>query len=311
MTTTIEWVARPGTIPESWNVTTGCTPISEGCRHCYAERMSHRLQGRAGYPEAPHQFDVTLHPDRLEQPLRWKKPRTVFVVSMGDLFHKFVPPDYIIHVYEIMAACPQHTFMVLTKRPDRIVPVLYGQEGGFYLGGGDYLPNVWHLTSAENQETADIRVPELLKLRGASCGWPVLGVSVEPMLGPVDISHWLKYEWIDCMDGAKVKRASSMELDWIICGGESGPGARPMHPEWAQGLRDQCQESGTAYFMKQWGAWFPRSQWEDNPDLVLPDDDAVNDSSVHTWDDGELSHRVGKQRAGRLLDGLKWNQWPI
>ena len=314
--TKIEWTHRPGTTGVTWNPVTGCTKISAGCKNCYAERMSKRLAGRCGYPEAPHQFDVTLHPDRLDQPLKWKKPRTIFVCSMSDLFHRDVPIDYIIHVYQIIAACPQHTFIVLTKRPERITEVLYGEEAGWYLGGGDYLPNVWHMASAENQETADRRIPELLKLRDASCGWPVLGVSVEPMLGLVDLTEYLTIDGCHTMpDGSKYpalccSSSCGTKLDFVIAGGESGPGARPMHSAWVQGLRDQCQESGTDYFMKQWGEWFPRNQWEYSPDLVLPDDDAVHDGNTYVWNDGELSHRVGRKAAGYLLDGIEWHEMP-
>lgn len=240
MATKIEWVRNSdGTRGETWNPVTGCTKISPGCAHCYAERIARRLAGRCGYPEAPHHFDVTLHPDKLNDPLKWKKPQTIFVCSMSDLFHESVPADYITHIYEVMAASPQHTFIVLTKRPERIVSVLYGEEGRWYLGGGDYLPNVWHMTSAENQETANNRIPELLKLYDISWGWPVLGVSVEPMLGAIDLSESIGI------------RKYLPALDWVICGGESGPGARPMREEWARDLRDQCREAGAPFFFKQ------------------------------------------------------------
>lgn len=281
MPTKIEYVT------DTWNPVTGCTPVSSGCKNCYARRMAKRLAGRCGYP-ADEPFKVTLHPDRLEQPLKWKKPRRIFVCSMGDLFHPDVPADYITAIYDVMGAASKHTFIVLTKRPERIDPVLYGEDGRWHYGGGDYLPNVWHLTTAENQEMADKRIPILLKLREASSGWPVLGVSVEPMLGPISF-RWAKWEpWKPLrnnhLDGLR-------RLNWIICGGESGPGARPMPPEWPRELKDQCREAGVPFFFKSWGEWVSPSQGDgigitDNP------------------------RKVGKKRAGRLLDGREWNEYP-
>ena len=181
----------------------------------------------------------------MEAPLHWRKPRTVFVCSMSDLFHPLVRPEVIHDAYLVMSACPQHTFIVCTKRPGRIVPVLY-DEPGYYLGGGDYLPNVWHLVSTENQEQADIRIPELLKLRNASQGWTVLGVSAEPLLEQVDLTKWLP---------ALVRHGQyhheAGDLSWAIAGCETGPHARPMKLSWARDMRDQCKESGVPFFMKK------------------------------------------------------------
>ena len=317
--TTIEWLQRPGTIGESWSPITGCSPVSEGCRNCWAKRMSYRLAGRAGYPEAPHQFDVTLHPDRLDQPLRWKKPRTVFVVSMGDLFHGDVEWTYMADVWDVMAETPQHTYLVLTKRPQNALEFMMD----FYLPSpyykGAVLPNVWLGVTAETQEMADERIPILLQIPAA-----VRFVSVEPCLSAVDLERWLvscegcgnqgstgyitRYD--DQLCRACSKGAEGPSLDWTIVGGESGPGARPMHPDWAKGLRNQCQEAGTPYFFKQWGAWFPRSQWEHNPELVLPDDEECLRNGATLFITSDISHRVGKKAAGRLLDGRQWNEWP-
>jgi len=273
--TAIEWTDY------SWNPVTGCTKVSAGCAHCYGARMAKRLAGRCGYPEAPHEFDVTLHPERLRDPLHWKKPRRVFVCSMGDLFHPDVPADFIAQVYGIMALCEQHTFIVLTKRPERIVPVLYGSEDeGGYLGGGDYFPNIWHMTTTENQEAADRRIPELLKLRYASRGWPVLGISVEPMLGPVRLFGFASSTW----------GVIGKTIDWVICGGETGPGARPMLEEWPRSLLSQCQDADVPFFFKSWGAW------------------------VHQYDEpgtgNPIYECVGKEKSGRLLDGREWNEYP-
>lgn len=306
--TKIEWTEM------TWNPVTGCAKVSKGCRNCYAERMARRLAGRFGYPEAPHYFDVTLHPDRQEQPLHWHKPRTVFVCSMGDLFHEAVPATFITEVYEVMDMCQQHTFQVLTKRPDRIIPVLYGEEGGWYFGGGDYSPNIWHLVSAENQEAADRRIPELLKLRGMSGGWPVLGMSCEPLLGPVDLSDYL----IDGAIRATLLGGGYQEgVDWVIAGGESGPGARPMHPGWVQSLRDQCQAAGVPFFFKQWGAWVPfgQGQGETIPERAQRCWLDIRGQSNPTYSammyEPSALFRVGKKAAGRELDGQTYDEMPI
>ena len=247
-----------------WNPVSGCTPISEGCQNCYAKRMANRLRGRCGYP-ADDPFRVTLHPEKLEEPLKWKKPRRVFVCSMGDLFHEQVPDEYIAKVWEVMSNASQHTFLVLTKRPQRMKDFLarlgwyihdrdgYPMEAVLDEGGKYTLKNVWLGVTAENQQRADERIPILLQIPAA-----VRFVSIEPMLGPVVIPE----EW----------------PDWVICGGETGPGARPIHPDWVRSLRDQCQVAGTPFFFKSWGEW--------------------------------AEHKVGKKKAGRLLDGRTWDEIP-
>jgi len=185
--TKIEWTEY------SWNPVTGCTPASEGCKNCYAKRMATRLKGRYGYPE-DEPFKVTLHPEKLKEPLKWKKPRRVFVCSMGDLFHEQVPDEYIAKVWEVMNNASQHTFLVLTKRPQRMKDFLarlgwyihdrdgYPMEAVLDEGGKYTLKNVWLGVTAENQQRADERIPILLQIPAA-----VRFVSIEPMLGPVVI----------------------------------------------------------------------------------------------------------------------------
>lgn len=185
--TKIEWTEY------SWNPVTGCTPASEGCQNCYAKRMATRLKGRYGYPE-DEPFKVTLHPEKLKEPLKWKKPRRVFVCSMGDLFHEQVPDEYIAKVWEVMSNASQHTFLVLTKRPQRMKDFLarlgwyihdrdgYPMEAVLDEGGKYTLKNVWLGVTAENQQRADERIPILLQIPAA-----VRFVSIEPMLGPVVI----------------------------------------------------------------------------------------------------------------------------
>lgn len=231
----IGWLNIPGTTGETWNPITGCTKVSEGCKHCYAERMSKRLAGRFGYP-ADEPFRVTLHTDRLEEPLRWRKPRTVFVCSMGDLFHEDVGDATIQQVFTRMKFAPRHTFIVLTKRADRMLAVLtaYSQPGWGQFG---QCRNIWLGVTAENQQRADERIPLLLQ-----CPAAVRFVSIEPMLGAVNILDYVR---------GYGRFQSSTALDWIIVGGETGPGARPMQADWARSVRDQCKAASVPFFFKQ------------------------------------------------------------
>jgi protein gp37 len=308
VSTKIEWTQ------ETWNVVSGCTKISPGCAHCYAERMARRLAGRCGYPERPHHFDVTLHPDKLDLPLKWRRPRTVFVCSMSDLFHEDVPRDFIDDVFGIMrrsflstfkdgfSTGQHHIFQVLTKRPERMAKYLEH----YYALNHEYhpWPNIWLGVTAENQRAADERIPVLLQIPAA-----VRFVSVEPMLGAVGLSPYLPYMTdsgaLDPNTGAGIN-VEVPGLDWVICGGESGPGARPMHPDWARGLRDQCQAAGVPFFFKQWGAWSHDSMHIVNKQpgkYAFAKMDYPGYKSL-------LFARVGKKRAGRLLDGREWNEMP-
>ena len=240
-TTKIEWTDK------TWNPVTGCTPISPGCAHCYAKRMAKRLAGRCGYPQAPHEFDVTLHPDRLDEPAQWRKPARVFVCSMSDLFHDDVPRKFIHGVFDVMINTPQHTFQVLTKRPERMAHIV---QEYFYLrdiNGYDRTSpgkNIWFGVTAENQEQADARIPLLLEIPAV-----VRFVSIEPMLGPVGLTKPVR----PMCDGKPCWPCSEsmlFGLDWVICGGETGPGARPFDVMWAASLLDQCSDAGVPFFYK-------------------------------------------------------------
>jgi protein gp37 len=249
--TKIEWTDK------SWNPITGCSPVSEGCRNCYAKRMANRLRGRYGYPK-DEPFRVTFHPDRLDEPLRWKKPSRIFVVSMGDLFHKDVDHFKIAKIWNIAHQCQKHIFLFLTKRPDRLkswtlvksevahIPPIYGEI---------WPNNCWLGVSVENQKTADERIPILLQIPAAK-----RFVSVEPMLGQVDIKSYFPgtvwYGFRESPSGVKIIQG----LDWVCCGGETGPGARPMHPDWVRSLLNQCQVAGVPFFFKKWGDWFLKTQ---------------------------------------------------
>ena len=288
--TKIEWCATV------WNSATGCTPISPGCANCYAARMAKRLAGRCGYPKK-EPFKVTLHPERLTEPFSWRKPRRVFVSSMGDLFHKDVPMGHILDVLTCATACDQHTFIFLTKRPRRMKEAF--EEYKSYLRVSiRALKNIWLGVSVENQKAADERIPVLLQTPTA-----VRFISCEPLLGPVDLSPYIS------------------KLDWIISGGESGPSARPMHPDWARSIRDQCLRTWTPFFFKQWGAWTPKLQAERirykgwgtlNIDgNWFPDTTPWNGKQDADSDGREyVMVQVGKKAAGRLLDGREWNEWP-
>ncbi len=273
MPTKIEWCE------ETWNPITGCTQISEGCQNCYAKRMANRLKGRYGY-DADNPFNVTLHPERLDEPLRWKKPRRVFACSMSDIFHEDVPDEAIEKIFSIMEEADWHIFMLLTKRPERMLRFI-----DWYLrrcsddsvGLQHKLPHhIWLGVTAENQARADERIPVLLQIPAAK-----RFVSIEPMLGPVDLTklslgpngHGLTF-YHNSLNGwstgyneethkQKVSRNDS-RLDWIIAGGETGPGARPMHPAWVRSLRDQCQAEGVPFFFKSWGDWEPQYSAEDD-----------------------------------------------
>lgn len=251
MGTKIEWCE------ETWNPVTGCSPVSTGCKNCYAKRMATRLRGRHGYPK-DDPFKVTVHHDRFSKPLRWKKPRRVFVCSMGDLFHEDVPTHLIHDVWATMVAAKRHTFLVLTKRPKPARAILSHPyfPAGFQEDYGPCewpLPNVWIGVTAENQARADERIPVLLEVPAA-----VRFVSVEPMLEQVNLDHYLRCEGCGYTRRDKVIHgdhrlctAPSSTLDWIICGAETGSGKRWMSPEWAQDLAEQCDQAEVPFFFKK------------------------------------------------------------
>lgn len=326
-TTGISWTDA------TWNPVTGCTRVSPGCDHCYIERTPpFRIEGRKFEGRGiGSSTGVQLHQERLTQPLKWRKPRRVFVCSLADLFHADVPDDYIAQVFAVMAANyewdrPTHVFQVLTKRPARMRALL--SSSGFRSMVAEHaarmtdeahadrvhdnvmyhhwpLPNVWLGVTAENQEWADKRVPLLLKTPAA-----VRFVSVEPMLGPVTFSDYVDRwsedypgtcDWGYCKEPAvAVRRDFSDEnadyvamlpvceqhrgIDWVICGGGSGPGARPMQPQWVRDLRNRCSASGITFHFKQWGDWVP--------------------------DAAGVMTQVGKRKAGRELDGRTWDEYP-
>lgn len=244
MSTNIEWC------DETWNPVTGCTPISEGCQNCYAARMAQRLAGRYGYPEDDPFRPGTFHDDKLDWPLSLPKGKRkrIFVSSMGDLFHDSVTHEHIVRVVDTISLCKDHTFIMLTKRP--------GNALKFCKSLSIYFPeNIWFGVTAENQHFADKRIPILLQIPAA-----VRFVSIEPMLGPVDITRYLQ--------GRDNKNF------WVIAGGETGPNARPMQTSWARSLRDQCLMTRTPFFFKKHGSyWYGRNDKSGNHKL-----------DGHTWE---------------------------
>ncbi len=261
----IEWLRdSDGVEGKTWNPVTGCTKISPGCEHCYAERMSKRLAGRFGYP-AENPFSVTCHPDKLDKPLHWKKPRNIFVCSMSDLFHKDVPDAFIAEVCYTMATESRHTFQALTKRVERAATVLtelgpIWEKAAFYVRDFEHprwpLPNVWLGTSCENQDTANERIPHLLRTPAA-----VRFLSLEPLLSGINLAPWLcdhceGRHW-DTSAGDACPICGGESISWLIVGGETGPGARPMDPDRARDIRDQCKAAGVPFFFKAMGGGQP------------------------------------------------------
>lgn len=229
----IEWTEA------TWNPITGCTKISEGCRHCYAATMAKRLHAM-GNPRYANEFNVTLHYDLIGLPLTWKKPKRIFVNSMSDLFHRDVPLEFIQKIFNTMREASWHNFQILTKRSDRLLEV---------ANEIDWPANVWQGVSVENSRV-EYRIDHLRQTPAH-----IRFLSIEPLIGPLDNLN---------LDG----------IDWVIVGGESGPGARPMDPEWVTSIRDQCLEQGVAFFFKQWGG-------------------------------------VQKHRTGRILEGRTWDELPL
>lgn len=380
----IEWTEA------TWNPIAGCSIVSPGCTNCYAmRRVAPRL---AKNPATPHYAGtvegsnagpvwtskVNVASDKvLTAPLRWKRPRLVFVNSTSDLFHEAVPDETIDKIFAVMALCPQHTFQILTKRsarmrewfeerwqpaPERriapgfVIPaetvgetrrtqieracepllerlgLVDTENDDLWTADGKCkamqwrwpLPNVWLGVSAERQKEADERIPDLLATPAA-----IRFVSAEPLIGPIqfdDLCDGHKFIdalrgnwWQDDPEGPNRISRGHEKLDWIIVGGESGPGARPMHPDWAREIRDECAAAQVPFFFKQWGEWAPgwtvEEPWRFESATILPD------GSVREWQDAYPAARLvdpdmagmcrsGKKAAGRLLDGREHTEWP-
>ena len=341
----IEWCDR-----SDWNPIRGCTRVSEGCRNCYAEAIAARFSG----PGQPfHGFaertvngprwtgKVGLIEDRLTLPLRWRKPARVFVNSAFDLFHESIPDAWIDRVFAVMAMAPQHIFQVLTKRPERMRDYFAARQEGDpwaeaadeiadIVGNSDHpavlepkdipLRNVWLGVSIEDQSRADARIPILLDTPAA-----VRWISAEPLLGPIEIGPIVRAATL-AGKIAGVSGDGTKPIGWIVAGGESGPGARPCHPDWARSLRDQCAAAGVAFFFKQWGEWidfrqFGATSWRDDTPQRLgyrgPCVGTFYGGKQHFSGPFETLHKEnlilakrGKRAAGRLLDGVTHDAFP-
>ena len=229
----IEWTKS------TWNPLTGCTKISPGCKHCYAERMALRLKAM-GQPNYANGYNITIHEHALDLPLTWKKPQVVFVNSMSDLFHEAVPVEFILKVFDIMRQASWHTFQVLTKRSQRLADL----DKEIRWSG-----NIWMGVSVEN-DNYQYRIDDLKKTKA-----PIKFLSLEPLLGPLP-------------------NLDLQGINWVIAGGESGPGARPIKEDWVIDIKEQCLAAGVPFFFKQWGGF-------------------------------------NKKRNGRLLQGRTWDERPI
>jgi protein gp37 len=336
--TLIEWARHPiSGKGATWNPITGCSVVSPGCTNCYAMKLAgtrlKHIPSRVGLTRMGKKGpvwtgEVRFNQDWLDQPLRWRAPRGIFVCAHGDLFAEGVTVDMIDRVFAVMALAPQHLFFVLTKRPKRMQDYIEhlrfrqkplddfmsvsdvlqnaAHEAGLLAHAKPLklarwpLPNVWLGTSVENQEWADARRPPMERLNRR--GWTTF-VSYEPALGPVD---WTGWEF----------------LKWMISGGESGP--RPSHPDWHRIARDFCLPHGIAYFFKQWGSWGPdEGPLPDGSDPIMAGDARCARWLYDRWDYGEsafhlpfsdsdelLYHFKNKRQAGRILDGRTHDAFP-
>ena len=301
--TKIEWTDKV------WNPDTGCTKVSQGCKNCYAEREWKRLSANPKTVYFGREFtNVQCHPHMLLRPLQWKKPARIFVNSMSDLFHEEVPQSFIDNVYAVMALCSQHTFQILTKRPERMQEYLLdvmcvesrrhdiasAATHFGYVRNVDALydsivektehplPNVWFGVSVEDQATANERIPVLINTPAA-----VRWISAEPLLAPVDLEPYIQ------------------GLDWVVVGGETGKIARPVSDRWIKELLNVCETNGKAFNFKQWGEWHP---------VIFEDGDQIaifNYNNLKTCEvDGYSYARVGKRNSGRLLNGVLYDNYP-
>jgi protein gp37 len=323
----IEWTNRV------WNPVTGCTKISTGCKNCYAEELHNKRhkaywEGKLqGLPQYARPFSrVQLHPERLGQPLHWKKPQKVFVNSMSDLFHKDVPFEFIEEVWDAMFDCSfakkgfrtRHIFQILTKRPERAIEFYQYMEAHNLKSNYN---NIWFGVTVENQEQADKRIPLLLQIPAA-----VRFISVEPMLGPIKLissGTFIDHNYMTGEVRHKMLKTNDdiisiekQKIDWVICGGESGKNARPMHPDWVRSLRDQCKAADVPFFFKQWGKYKILYERSNPPEFTFEREyfryNRINISGGQDSHGGNLCYykKVGKRNSGCLVDGVEYKEFP-
>jgi protein gp37 len=306
-TTGIEWTDA------TWNPVVGCDKVSQGCKFCYAKTLHDRrhrahLAGKFVARQYAEPFEsIQLMYDRLTAPLHWREPKRIFVNSVSDLFHEDVPDQFIAAVFAVMALAPQHDFQILTKRPQRMrswladrdrLEDIYAQWPSVSGAPEEVtawpLPNVWLGVSVENEDAARARIPALRATPAV-----VRFLSCEPLIGPI-------------------RTPDLRNIDWVIVGGESGSSEqqpRPMHPDWARLIRDECVAHGVPFLFKQWGDWSPDAFWPRAPEIVLPPflPPHIRDVDSYAPHDPApviVMRRVGKTRAGRVLDGRTWDEFP-
>jgi protein gp37 len=323
--TKIEWTDA------TWSPLVGCTHVSDGCDHCYAATLAGgRLKHLPLYADLTEygKFNgkVKMLPERLTMPLRWRKPRRIFVNSMSDLFHEGVSDDFIAHVFAIAVAAPEHTFQILTKRHARMRSLLSSPDHAERVAA--HLARLWqvprvaplrgpvpnvHLgVSVEDQQWADIRIPALLDTPAA-----VRWISAEPLLGPIEVRRYLSgrlANWEAELLDAPIGTTTDDGLDWVVVGGESGRGARPMHPSWARSLRDQCAAAGVPFLFKQWGEWAPESVLATRRGAgnaqYIEFDGSTRPAAVGARGAAVTVQRNGKGATCRELDGRTHDEYP-
>ncbi len=343
--TNIEWVRnKDGSQGNNWNPFYGCRRKSAGCENCYAEQIAGRFSGidknnkilpYSGIATKTNGVsrwtgEVKLNENVLLEPLKIKKPTMFFVNSMSDTFYSKFPDEWIDKLFGVMARCPQHTFQILTKRPERMLEYIktraYHAYNDVRIETEQFPPrNIWLGVSVENQKTADERIPLLLDTPA-----DVRFLSCEPLLENINLPLYyccncFKFtqtervnndkDWgcliCGCYKTGGFKPSTTMGIDWIIVGGESGANARPIHPDWARNIRDQCIAANVPFFFKQWGGWFPMCEKTvEGTEWSIGEDKAR--THIHLWDDeqGNVSVNIGKHNAGRFLDGRTWNEFP-
>lgn len=306
----ISWLNMPGYKPETWNPIIGCSKVSTGCDNCYAEKFAFRIVNmlEKSKSETYHVYQnaankqgwtgrTALNTDHIDKPMKWKDKRMVLVCSMGDLFHENVPFEWIDAVFSVMSDNDQHIYILLTKRPHKVEAFFDWKKNNL---GFDWAPkdNIWFGVTIENQEQANKRLPYLNYFYAA-----VKFVSVEPMLSAIDFSESI---------GETLKwHAGGLKncISWVICGGESGNKARPMHPDWVRFLRDQCRLAEVPFFFKQWGEWGIVSGLGNQKGKIC-----FNSSGREQWLPSHFGYsvmkKIGRNAAGNLLDGEQHHNWP-
>ena len=307
----------------TFNPWLGCTAVSAACKNCYAQTLVEGRFGKAKWGKG--QPRVRTSEDNWKKPLIWNRKAEasstrmrVFCASLADVFDEEVPEEWRADLFELIDATPNLDWLLLTKRPENIERLW---PFGWYDDQFTW-PNVWIGTTVEDQKTADERIPHLLRVPAN-----VRFLSMEPLLGAVDLrmipnefNFGEGQDYLNVLSGLAWSNPAGYHhdvcaigagIDWVITGGESGANARPSHPDWFRKLRDDCAAAGVAFHFKQWGEWFPRELWEDNPDLILPNDcDYERDKNTVTLEEHMVMHKVGKKAAGRVLDGVTHDGFP-